>query len=116
MRLVRIGMNVIQFELDPSPLNSVFASLERANAALFQLRTRLWEVVTGHHNTLEVMSCAQKPFGTHSEPSEKVSSSSLVRRRRDHRPATLSPCYEISLFLERCAVTTVARDSCQQMA
>ena len=82
LRFVRISMNVIQFELDSSPLNSVSASLGRANAALFQLRTRLKEVVTGHNNTLEVMLCAQKPSATHSEPSEKVSSSSSTAMTR----------------------------------
>ena len=43
--------------------------------------------VTGHHNTLEVMSCGQKPSATHSVPSKQVSCSFLARRRLDHNHA-----------------------------
>lgn len=33
--------------------------------------TRSKEVATGHHNILKVISCAQKHFATHSEPSKQ---------------------------------------------
>lgn len=45
-----MAMNVIHSELDTSPLSSISVLLKPANAALLQLRTRLKEVVTGHHN------------------------------------------------------------------
>ena len=42
------------------------------------------EVLTGRHKTLEVMSCAQKPFATHSGPLNQVSGCSLAQQRPDH--------------------------------
>ena len=39
-----------------------------------ELDSRPKEVVTGHHNTLEVMSCAQKPSATQLGPSKQARS------------------------------------------
>lgn len=54
------------------------------------------EVVTGHSNTPEVMSCARKLSASHSEPSKQVSCSPLTLQSLDHRSATLSAFYGIS--------------------
>ena len=49
------------------------------------------EVVTGHHNTHEVMQCVQKPSARHSS-----SFSTPVQQILEYRPATLSPLHGAS--------------------
>ena len=52
----------------------------------------------GHHNILEVMSCAQKPSAPHSRLLNQVSCSSLAQHtfRLDQELGKLSPSFGIS--------------------